>query len=151
VGFSRAAYYRQPADPAVRDAELIEALPKVVEDRPSRGFWKCCAILRRRRPVWNAKRIYRAYKAMKLNLRRAARRRLPKHERVALYVPKHSDTVWSMDFMSDALACGRRFRTFNVVDDFNREALRIEVDTRSHRSGWCASSSRSSATTDCRR
>jgi putative transposase len=66
---------------------------------------------------------------MKLNLRRAARRRLPKRERVALCVPKHPDTVWSMDFMSDALACGRRFRTFNVVDDFNREALHIEVDT----------------------
>jgi putative transposase len=44
-------------------------------------------------------------------------------------VPQHPDTVWSMDFMSDALACGRRFRTFNVVDDFNREALHIEVDT----------------------
>jgi putative transposase len=66
---------------------------------------------------------------MKLNLRRAARRRLPKRERVALYVPQHPDTVWSMDFMSDALACGRRFRTFNVVDDFNPEALHIEVDT----------------------
>ena len=129
IGLSRAAYYRPPADPAVRDAELIAALSKVVEDRPSRGFWKCCAILRRTRPDWNAKRIYRVYKAMKLNLRRAARRRLPKRERVSLYVPKHPDTVWSMDFMSDALACGRRFRTFNVVDDFNREALHIEVDT----------------------
>ncbi len=69
------------------------------------------------------------YKAMKLNLRRAAKRRLPKPERVPLYVPKHPDTVWSMDFMSDALACGKRFRTFNVVDDFNREVLHIEVDT----------------------
>ena len=46
-----------------------------------------------------------------------------------LYVPRLPDTVWSADFMSDALACGRRFRTFNVADDFNREAIHIEVDT----------------------
>ena len=75
------------------------------------------------------KRIYRLYRAMWLNLRRAARKRLPKRDRAALYVPRLPDTVWSVDFMSDALACGRRFRTFNVVDDFNREALHIEVDT----------------------
>jgi putative transposase len=129
VGLSRAAYYCPPLDWTVRDAELIAALSRLVEDRPSRGFWKCCAQLRKARPDWNAKRIYRVYKAMKLNLRRAARRRLPKRERVALYVPRLPDTVWSIDFMSDALACGRRFRTFNVVDDFNREALHIEVDT----------------------
>lgn len=48
---------------------------------------------------------------MKLNLRRAAKRRLPKRERAPFYVPKLPDTVWSMGFMSDALACGRRFRT----------------------------------------
>lgn len=61
--------------------------------------------------------------------------RLPKRERVALYVPKLPDTVWSVDFMSDALACGRRFRTFNVVDDFNREVLHLEANTSisSHR------------------
>lgn len=66
---------------------------------------------------------------MRLKLRRAARKRLPKRDRAALYVPRPPDTVWSVDFMSDALACGRRFRTFNGVDDFNREALHIEVDT----------------------
>ncbi len=129
VGLSRAAWYAPPLDWTVRDAELIAALAKRVEARPSRGFWKCCAQLRRLRPDWNHKRIYRVYKAMQLNLRRAAKRRLPKRERVALYVPRRPDTVWSMDFMSDALACGKRFRTFNVVDDFNREALHIEVDT----------------------
>ena len=69
------------------------------------------------------------YKAMKLSLRRAAKRRLRERERVPLYVPRHRDTVWSVDFMSDALVCGSRFRTFNVVDDFNREVLHIEVDT----------------------
>lgn len=76
-------------------------------------------------PEWNHKRIYRVYKAMRLNLRRAARRRLPKRERVPVYVPRLPDTAWSVD----ALTCGRRFRTVNVVDDFNREAMYIEVDT----------------------
>jgi len=46
---------------------------------------------------------------------------------VSLYLPKLPSTVWPVDFMSDALACGCRFRTFNIVDDFNREALHIEV------------------------
>ena len=129
VGLSRSAYYRPPLDWTVRDAELIASLARLVEDRPSRGFWKCCSLIRRQRQDWNHKRIYRVYKAMRLNLRRAAKRRLPKRERVALYVPRLPDTVWSADFMSDALVCGRRFRTFNVVDDFNRELLHIEVDT----------------------
>lgn len=66
---------------------------------------------------------------MKLNLRRAARRRLPKRERVALYVARLPIPCGRLTFISDALACGRRFRTFNVVDDFNREALHIEIDT----------------------
>lgn len=129
VGLSRAAWYRPPLHWTVRDGAVIAALAKLVEDRPARGFWKCYALLRRAQPGWNHKRVYRVYKAMQLNLRRAAKRRLPKRERVPLYVPKLPDTVWSADFMSDALACGRRFRTFNVVDDFNRELLHIEVDT----------------------
>lgn len=128
VGLSRSAWYVRPLDWTVRDAEVIAALARLVEARPSRGFWKCCQILRRQYR-WNPKRIYRVYTAMKLNLRRLAKRRLPKRERVALYVPRLPDTVWSADFMSDALACGRRFRTFNVTDDFNREALHIEIDT----------------------
>ena len=66
---------------------------------------------------------------MKLNLRRPAKRRFPKRERVPLNVPRLPDSVWSADFMSDAFASGRRFRTFNVIADFNREALHIEVDT----------------------
>jgi putative transposase len=128
MGLSRAAWYAPPLDWIVRDAELISALARLVEERPSRGFWKCSDQLRKKRPDWSPKRIYRVYKAMKLNLRRAAKRRLPKRERAPLYVPRHPDTVWSMDFMSDALACGKRLRTFNVLDYFNREVLNIEVD-----------------------
>src|SRR5690606_1763399 len=129
VGLSTAAWYRPPLDWTVRDAEVIAELSSLVQKHPSRGFWKYRSRLRRTRPEWNHKRIYGVYKAMRLNLRRAAKRRLPKRERVPLYVPKAPDRVWSVDFMSDALSCGRRFRTFNVVDDFNREALHIEVDT----------------------
>lgn len=133
VGLSRATWYRPPLNWTVRDAELIAALAGLVEDRPARGFWKCRKLLRRTRPEWNHKRIYRMYKAMRLNLRRAAKRRLPKREPVPLYVPRLSDTVWSADSMSDTLACGRRFRTFNVVDDFNREALQVDTSITSNR------------------
>lgn len=129
VALSRSAYYEPPLDWTVRDAELIGALAKLVEDRPSRGFWKCVKLLRRQGHGWNHKRIYRVYCAMKLNLRRQAKKRLPKRVRVPLYVPSQPDRVWSADFMADALYCGRRFRTFNVVDDCNREAVHIEVDT----------------------
>lgn len=129
VGLSRAAWYRPPVDWKVRDATLIAALAGLVEAHPGRGFWKCCKTLRRQYPDWNHKRIYRVYKALHLNIRRAAKRRVPKRERVPLYVPHLPDRVWSADFVADALACGRRFRTFNVVDDFNREAIHIEVDT----------------------
>ena len=112
VGLSRAAWYAPPVDWTVRDAELIAALAKVVEDRPSRGFWKCRALLRR-----------------------AAGKRLSKRERTALYVPRLPDTVWPVDSTSDAPACGRRFRTVHAVDDFDREALHVAADTsiNSHR------------------
>lgn len=75
----------------------------------------------------------------------------PKPERVALYVPALPDTVWSVDFMSDALACGRRLRTFNVVDHFNRQALHIEVDTSINSHRLVRFFNKSSATPACRR
>lgn len=129
VRLSRSAYYRVPDDWTVRDAPIIARLAKLIEDRPSRGFWMCRKLLRREGHAWNHKRIYRVYTLMRLNQRRAAKRRLPKRERLPLYVPRLPDSVWSADFMSDALICGRRYRLFNVVDDFNREALHIEADT----------------------
>jgi putative transposase len=108
---------------------VIGALAALVAGRPSQGFWKCRKLLRRQGRPWSYKRIYRTYKAMNLHLRRPAKKRLPKRLRVPLYVPRLPDTAWSTDFMSDTLLCGRRFRTFNVLDDFNREAMHIEVDT----------------------
>jgi putative transposase len=65
---------------------------------------------------------------LKLNKRRKGKRRLPTRNPTPLQVSGIFNECWSADFMSDTLWCGRRFRTFNVVDDFNREALAIEVD-----------------------
>jgi putative transposase len=107
---------------------VIAALSALAEAHPTRGFDKYRQALARSHPQWNKKRIYRVYCLLGLNLRPARRRRLPKRERVALSVPEHLDRVWSADFMSDALICGRGFRTFNVTDDFNREGVHIEID-----------------------
>ncbi|SDW70301.1 putative transposase [Lysobacter enzymogenes] len=69
VGLSEAAWYQPLLDWTVRDAELIAAPAKLVEERPRRGFWKCHAFLRRSHPQWNHKRIHRVCRAMRLNLR----------------------------------------------------------------------------------
>ena len=66
---------------------------------------------------------------MKLNVRRKARRRIPQRIKQPLLVPQAANQGWSMDFMCDSLVDGRRFRLLNIIDDFNRESIAIEVDT----------------------
>lgn len=129
VGLSRASYYRPGVPAAVRDAGVIAALNALLEKYPRRGFWKCFKMLKRAGQRWNHKRVYRVYCAMGLNLKRRAKRRVPMRERIPLTVPHQADRTWSADFMSDALYHGLRFRTFNVIDDWNRKALAIEIDT----------------------
>jgi putative transposase len=66
---------------------------------------------------------------MKLNLPRRKKRRVPVREPQSLDVPAQPNVIWSLDFMSDALYGGRRFRTLNVLDEGVREALKIVIDT----------------------
>jgi len=122
---ARSAFYapRRPRD----DGPIVAAIQRYVEENPTQGFDKLYPALR---AEGRGKcRLYRVYRALRLNIKRRGKRRLPARVKVPLLIPAEPNEVWSADFMADALWSGRRFRTFNVLDDFNREALRIEIDT----------------------
>ncbi|HGW3453874.1 IS3 family transposase [Klebsiella quasipneumoniae] len=113
---------------SLRQACRILSLSRTVERYPRYGFKKLFQVLRRQGKSWNHKRVHRIYCLLKLNFRRKGKQRLPVRNPVPLVTPEAMNQSWSIDFMHDALVCGRRLRTFNVVDDFNREALAIEID-----------------------
>ncbi len=126
VGLSTAAvYYKSRKD----DSEVIAKLQSLAEKHPTRGFGVYYGRIRNEGLVWNHKRVKRVYDLLKLNIRRKHKRRLPNREKLSLEQPASINQNWSMDFMSDALTDGRKFRTFNLIDDFNREVLAVEADT----------------------
>ena len=127
IGISRTTcqYKAKPKD----DTELQDALTALTSKHVAIGYWQCCYRLWNKGYLWNHKRIYRVYTDMKLNIRRRSKKRLPERIKQALMVPSAPNQVWSIDFMSDSLVDGRKFRLFNVIEDFNRESLAIEVDT----------------------
>jgi len=107
-------------------ADWLVALTKA---KKTWGFGLCYLHLRNVRGFgWNHKRVYRIYRELELNMRIKPRKRLKREKPDALTVPEAPNEVWSMDFMADQLADGRSFRTLNILDDFNREGLTIEVD-----------------------
>lgn len=134
VKLSRSAYYRKPqsnqAQRQRRDQPVIDALNKLVEKCPRWGFWMCFDRLRLDGHRWNHKRVWRVYCEMKLNLPRRKKKRLPTRERQCMEVIPLPNQVWSMDFMSDALYAGRRFRTLNILDEGVRELLAIVTAIR---------------------
>lgn len=111
------------------DSEIAVQLRQLADAHPRWGFKKFSHTLRNAGYGWNHKRVHRVYRAMKLHLRIKRGKRLPPRTPLPLGQTEKPNACWSMDFMSDAFLNGRRFRTFNVIDDFNREALAIEADT----------------------
>jgi len=112
-----------------RDREVIDVLNEIVARKPRWGFWKLHDRLRLEGHCINHKRLHRVYCEMKLNLPRRTKRRLPTRLRRPLGAPSGLNQIWALDFMADALYGGRWFRTLNVIDEGNRQALGIEVAT----------------------
>jgi len=77
---------------------------------------------------WNHKRVYRIYRELELNMRIKPKKRLNRARPEPLSVPERCNQTWSMDFMHDQLSDQRGIRLLNVIDDYNREGLGIEVD-----------------------
>lgn len=111
------------------EGQLRRRLLELAAERPRFGYRRLHALLRREGAVVNHKRVERLYRAEGLAVRRRTRKRVARDGRGRAALPGGPNQQWGVDFVSDALAWGRRIRLFTVVDVFTREALAIEVDT----------------------
>ena len=127
-GVSETCYRYSPKLDAENE-EIADLLIGLTRARRNWGFGLCFLYLRNvQGRLWNHKRVYRIYRELELNLRIKPRKRLRRDKPDVLAVPAAPNVSWSMDFMADRLGDGRAFRLLNVLDDFNREGLGIEVD-----------------------
>ena len=111
------------------DGALRARLVELAAERRRFGFRRLALLLRRDGMLVNIKRVLRVYREAHLQVRKRVRRRvaLGRASRAASVLGMNER--WSLDFVHDCLESGRRIRTLNIVDDFTRECLPIEVDT----------------------
>jgi len=124
VGLHRSMWYYQKKKD---DQPVMDKLAELAEQLPTRGFDEYYGRIRQEGLIWNRKRVLRVYRKMRLGLRRSYKKRLPERVKEPILVPEGPNQTWSLDFMSDALSDGRKIRVLNIMDDFNREMLAIEV------------------------
>jgi putative transposase len=127
VGISRSlfAYESKRAS----DIALTERMKEMAAAKRRYGYRRIHVLLRREGWQANHKRVWRLYSQAGLSVRKRTRKRITAVERVIRPQPTGPNQSWSMDFVADGLAYGRRFRCLNVVDDYTRECPAIEVDT----------------------
>lgn len=120
--------YRYQAKLSGDNVLIAAKLIELTEENTDWGFGLCFSYLRHVENCgWNHKRVYRIYCDLALNLRIKPRRRLKRHAPEPLKEPTRPNQVWSLDFMHDQLADGRKYRLLNVIDDYRREGLAIEA------------------------
>lgn len=113
-----------------RDDTLVRTrLRELAGQRKRFGYRRLGVLLRRDGLVINHKRVERLYREEGLSLRKRTRKRLRSEQRGPGNVATRPNEIWSLDFVSDALAPGRRLKLLTVVDTYTRESLAIEVDT----------------------
>lgn len=127
VGLARSNLRYQPVKRD--DGAIIEAIQAYLAVNPRHGFGLLYDSFQFQSQPWGKTVLRRVYCQLNLNLPRRGKKRLPARIKQPLIAGGTPNDTWSCDFMADALWNGRRFRTFNVLDEFNREALRIEIDT----------------------
>ena len=128
LGISQACY-RYQAKQSAENVEIADHLVRLTHHQRNWGFGLCFLYLRNVKGYrWNHKRVYRIDRELELNLRIKPRKRIVRETPEPLAVPEAINQCWSMDFMHDQLSDGRSYRLFNVIDDFNREALTIDID-----------------------
>ena len=120
AGLSRTAF-RYMSKPS-KDKPLRKRLLKLAKDHPSYGYLFLHGLLRAEGLVKNRKRTYRIYNEEGLQVRTKKRKKIIR-PRMPMVVPIGKNIRWSMDFVSDQLANGRRFRVFNVLDDYSRDMI----------------------------
>lgn len=121
--------YRYQAKASEENVVIADWLVRLTSAYRDWGFGLCFLHLRNVKGFgWNHKRVYRIYCELELNLRIKPRKRLVREVPEPLAVAEKPNLTWSMDFMHDQLVDGRSFRILNVLDDFNREGLAMEVD-----------------------
>ena len=127
VGLSRTVlHYESKAQP---DNEHLQArLIELAGERRRFGYRRLHALVRREGVRANHKRIYRLYREAGLAVRRRRKRHGVAIERQVLERPAGPNQVWSMDFVSDALANGRRIKVLTIVDDYSKEAIDLVAD-----------------------
>ena len=125
VGLSRSRWHHQPTRSTY--AELRARLKALAAARPRWGYQRLHLVLRREGYRVNHKLVLRLYREEHLAVRQRRRQKQVAAVRVPRPAPAAANERWSMDFVADAVADGRRFRCFTLVDDCTREALAIEV------------------------
>ena len=127
VGLSKDSYRNPPVvDEATR--QLSAKIVEIAQVRRRFGYCRIHDLLRPQFPGLNHKRVYRLYSQAQLAVRKRKRVRRAASERVPLTVASRVNEVWSMDFVSDSLANGRRIKCLTVADDFTHECVDIAVD-----------------------
>src|SRR5690606_30399540 len=127
AGLSRDAF-RHPPEQAPATQALSARIIELAQARRRFGYRRLHDLLRPEYPAVNHKKVYRLYREANLAVRRRKKVRRPPGERQPLSSATAPNAVWSMDFVSDALANGRRLKCLTVADDFTHECVDITVD-----------------------
>ena len=128
-----------------QDSDVRKRLRELAAVRRRFGYRRLHILIKREGMAMNHKKFRRIYREERLQVRRRGGRKRALGSRAPMALPQGPNQRWSLDFASDALSDGRRFRILAIVDDFTRECLALIADTSLpglRVAGWASSSTR---------